>query len=75
MSIDLGERIAYCSFCGRSQHEVSPVIAAQDSDAAICWECAFQCDKLLNEQATRALLSAPATLNYPCGSLGEEVTP
>lgn len=60
------EKTLYCSFCGKSQHEVAQLIVA-DTGAAICNECCLECAMLIVDAEKRA------TANYPCGSLGEEV--
>jgi hypothetical protein len=43
------EEIFYCSFCGKTQHEVAMVIAGPA--VYICDECIFVCLEILEEQA------------------------
>ena len=41
------DKLLYCSFCGKSQHEVKKLIAGQDAN--ICNECIELCDDLLSD--------------------------
>ena len=52
------ERILYCSFCGKSQHEVLRLIAGPE--AFICDECIELCNDILREgeHGPKAAISA-----------------
>ncbi|SMC19223.1 ATP-dependent Clp protease ATP-binding subunit ClpX [Andreprevotia lacus DSM 23236] len=52
------EKLLYCSFCGKSQHEVKKLIAGPD--VFICNECIDLCTDVLKEEATQ-LASIEAT--------------
>lgn len=56
----------HCSFCGKSQYEVDYLIAGPE--VFICNECVTLCHDII-----LAKNKEPATANYPCGSLGEEI--
>jgi ATP-dependent Clp protease ATP-binding subunit ClpX len=60
-------KLLRCSFCGRSELEVRFLIAG--ADVFICDDCVDLCADIIAERKT----TAPATANYPCGSLGEAV--
>ncbi len=44
-----GEKLLYCSFCGKSQHEVRKLIAGPS--VFICDECIDLCNDIINEEA------------------------
>ncbi len=44
-----GEKLLYCSFCGKSQHEVNKLIAG--SSVFICDGCAKMCNDIIREEA------------------------
>ena len=51
--VDIGatnssENILYCSFCGKSQHEVRQLIAGPY--VLICDECVYRCNQVLAEK-------------------------
>ena len=47
-----GEKLLYCSFCGKSQHEVRKLIAGPS--VFICDECIELCNDIIREEtATR----------------------
>lgn len=50
----------YCSFCGKSQHEVAKLIAGPS--VFICDECTGLCDDIVSEQAPESYIEAQATL-------------
>ncbi len=63
MSRDRGDRsdddkLLYCSFCGKSQHEVRKLIAGPN--VFICDECVELCNDIIREEMEEA---APATTN------------
>jgi ATP-dependent Clp protease ATP-binding subunit ClpX len=45
-----GEKLLYCSFCGKSQHEVRKLIAGPS--VFICDECIDLCNDIIREEAT-----------------------
>src|SRR5438067_13671700 len=44
-----GEKLLYCSFCGKSQHEVRKLIAGPS--VLICDECIDLCNDIIREDA------------------------
>jgi len=55
--------IKYCSFCGKSQHEVAKLIAG--SGAYICDGCITLCGGIMKEEAKKALGSSPKDTPTP----------
>lgn len=49
MSEKTGEKLLYCSFCGKSQHEVRKLIAGPS--VFICDECIDLCNDIIREEA------------------------
>lgn len=47
-----GEKLLYCSFCGKSQHEVRKLIAGPS--VFICDECVDLCNEIIGEEAAAA---------------------
>ena len=43
-----GDRLLYCSFCGKSQHEVRKLIAGPS--VFICVECVDLCNDIIREE-------------------------
>jgi ATP-dependent Clp protease ATP-binding subunit ClpX len=43
-----GEKLLYCSFCGKSQHEVRKLIAGPS--VFICDECVELCNDIIREE-------------------------
>ena len=52
-----GEKTLYCSFCGKSQHEVKKLIAGPS--VFICDECIELCNDIIRDEAPGA--DTPAT--------------
>jgi hypothetical protein len=50
----------YCSFCGKSQHEVAKLIAGPS--VFICDECTGLCDDIVSEQALETYIQAEQAL-------------
>jgi ATP-dependent Clp protease ATP-binding subunit ClpX len=50
------DKLLYCSFCGKSQHEVRKLIAGPN--VFICDECVELCNDIIREEMEE---SAPAT--------------
>ncbi len=46
-----GEKLLYCSFCGKSQHEVRKLIAGPS--VFICDECIELCNDIIREETAR----------------------
>ncbi|WP_035053896.1 ATP-dependent Clp protease ATP-binding subunit ClpX [Andreprevotia chitinilytica] len=53
------EKLLYCSFCGKSQHEVKKLIAGPD--VFICNECIELCNDVLKDEAAQLLIGEPTT--------------
>src|SRR5258706_13871152 len=49
MSEKVGEKLLYCSLCGKSQHEVRKLIAGPS--VFICDECIDLCNDIIREEA------------------------
>ena len=49
MSDKSGEKLLYCSFCGKSQHEVRKLIAGPS--VFICDECIELCNDIIREES------------------------
>ncbi len=47
-----GDKLLYCSFCGKSQHEVRKLIAGPS--VYICDECVELCNEIIREEAAEA---------------------
>ena len=43
-----GEKLLYCSFCGKSQHEVKKLIAGPS--VFVCDECITLCNDIMREE-------------------------
>jgi len=63
-----GDRLLYCSFCGKSQHEVRKLIAGPS--VFICDECVDLCNDIIREEiqeksgsATRSKLPTPREIS------------
>ena len=76
-----GDKLLYCSFCGKSQHEVKKLIAGPS--VFICDECVDLCNDIIVEEvqtalglATTDLQNGTAALPSPkeiCASLDQYV--
>jgi ATP-dependent Clp protease ATP-binding subunit ClpX len=73
--IKSGEKLLYCSFCGKSQHEVRKLIAGPS--VFVCDECITLCNDIMREEiqndqgkTDRAELPAPKDI---CATLDEYV--
>ncbi len=59
-----GEKLLYCSFCGKSQHEVKKLIAGPS--VFICDECIELCNDIIREEVhTTEVKNAKADLPVP----------
>jgi ATP-dependent Clp protease ATP-binding subunit ClpX len=52
------EKLLYCSFCGKSQHEVKKLIAGPS--VFICDECIDLCNEIIRDEATASEKDAAA---------------
>jgi ATP-dependent Clp protease ATP-binding subunit ClpX len=50
------EKLLYCSFCGKSQHEVKKLIAGPS--VFICDECIDLCNEIIRDEAAAAGVEA-----------------
>ncbi|MFT5115312.1 MAG: ATP-dependent Clp protease ATP-binding subunit ClpX [Parasphingorhabdus sp.] len=71
-----GDKLLYCSFCGKSQHEVRKLIAGPS--VFICDECVELCNEIIREEAAESADAQPKDASYPtpqeiCGSLDDFV--
>ncbi len=62
-SADSGSKILYCSFCGKSQHEVRKLIAGPS--VFICDECVELCNDIIREELEEKSQSARSSLPKP----------
>ncbi|MFH2133959.1 MAG: ATP-dependent Clp protease ATP-binding subunit ClpX [Pseudomonadota bacterium] len=53
-----GEKLLYCSFCGKSQHEVKKLIAGPS--VFVCDECISLCNDIIREETQNAIGSESA---------------
>jgi ATP-dependent Clp protease ATP-binding subunit ClpX len=58
-----GEKLLYCSFCGKSQHEVRKLIAGPS--VFICDECIDLCNDIIREEATPETSAKAAKSDLP----------
>jgi ATP-dependent Clp protease ATP-binding subunit ClpX len=58
-----GEKLLYCSFCGKSQHEVRKLIAGPS--VFICDECIDLCNDIIREEATPETTAKAARSDLP----------
>lgn len=58
-----GGKILYCSFCGKSQHEVRKLIAGPS--VFICDECVALCNDIIREELEEKASSARSSLPKP----------
>lgn len=56
-------KLLYCSFCGKSQHEVRKLIAGPS--VFICDECVDLCDDIIREEALESDESKPEKDHFP----------
>ena len=58
-----GEKLLYCSFCGKSQHEVKKLIAGPS--VFICDECVDLCNDIIKEEVQNLSDIKPADKSLP----------
>jgi len=63
-----GEKVLYCSFCGKSQHEVRKLIAGPS--VFICDECVDLCNEIIGEET-----ESDAAARAPDGAQSQWPTP
>ena len=71
-----GDKLLYCSFCGKSQHEVRKLIAGPS--VFVCDECVELCKDIIREEAEDAEDAESSSTRYPtpkeiCERLDEHV--
>ena len=58
-----GEKLLYCSFCGKSQHEVRKLIAGPS--VFVCDECVELCNDIIREEVQEDSDSARTKDKFP----------
>ncbi len=58
-----GEKLLYCSFCGKSQHEVRKLIAGPS--VFVCDECVELCNDIIREEVQEEKNAAQAKKKFP----------
>ena len=58
-----GDKLLYCSFCGKSQHEVRKLIAGPS--VFVCDECVELCNEIIREEAEDVETEAAREAAYP----------
>ena len=58
-----GEKLLYCSFCGKSQHEVRKLIAGPS--VFVCDECVELCNDIIREEVQEETNAAHAKSKFP----------
>ena len=58
-----GEKLLYCSFCGKSQHEVRKLIAGPS--VFICDECVDLCNEIIREETSTEVTPENAQGGFP----------
>jgi ATP-dependent Clp protease ATP-binding subunit ClpX len=58
-----GEKLLYCSFCGKSQHEVRKLIAGPS--VFICDECIDLCNDIIRDETTNNQVNKPTRSDLP----------
>src|SRR5512147_1039314 len=58
-----GEKALYCSFCGKSQHEVKKLIAGPS--VFICDECIDLCNDIIRDESTGDAAAGTAKSDLP----------
>ena len=58
-----GEKLLYCSFCGKSQHEVRKLIAGPS--VFVCDECVELCNDIIREEMQEETNAAHAKSKFP----------
>ncbi len=58
-----GEKLLYCSFCGKSQHEVRKLIAGPS--VFVCDECVELCNDIIREEVQEESSTAAAKNKFP----------
>ncbi len=59
------EKIAYCSFCNKSQHEVRKMIAGPSPSVYVCDECVELCNDILREELSEVTTLTESALPKP----------
>ena len=65
-----GEKALFCSFCGKSQHEVKKLIAGPS--VFICDECIDLCNDIIRDELPATEVAKPKTDDLPTPALIKE---
>lgn len=57
------DKLLYCSFCGKSQHEVRKLIAGPS--VFVCDECVNLCNEIIREETTGEIATPDSTRSFP----------
>ena len=57
------DKLLYCSFCGKSQHEVRKLIAGPS--VFICDECVDLCNEIIREETTGDIATQESSTDFP----------
>ncbi|NBY22243.1 MAG: ATP-dependent Clp protease ATP-binding subunit ClpX, partial [Gammaproteobacteria bacterium] len=60
---DAGGKLLYCSFCGKSQHEVRKLIAGPS--VYVCDECVDLCNDIIREELQESVAGGSEKLPKP----------
>ncbi|MCX7901604.1 MAG: ATP-dependent Clp protease ATP-binding subunit ClpX, partial [Burkholderiaceae bacterium] len=61
-----GEKLLYCSFCGKSQHEVKKLIAGPS--VFICDECIELCNDIIRDETNAEAMAGAGRSELPTPS-------
>ena len=62
-SSNKSDKLLYCSFCGKSQHEVRKLIAGPS--VFICDECVDLCNEIIREETTTEITGRKSGTDFP----------
>ena len=62
-SSNKSDKLLYCSFCGKSQHEVRKLIAGPS--VFICDECVDLCNEIIREETTSEIATQESKSGFP----------
>jgi ATP-dependent Clp protease ATP-binding subunit ClpX len=62
-STSKSDKLLYCSFCGKSQHEVRKLIAGPS--VFICDECVDLCNEIIREETTGDITTQESSTDFP----------
>jgi|SRR6185437_847381 len=67
----IGQRILYCSFCGKSQHDVKKLIAGPG--VFICNTCVAMCGQVMSASPDPDPNAPPAKIDWPTDVPNEQL--